>query len=237
MPDKIQTWREVGLSTTTVDQKAAHEAVASLYRSINREMPEIVLFARSPSEAIRWILKHEDCGWPFDDYSETSYLIGQMRDCFLAEAEDVNSNLLPIGGHWHLLMRTLGNHKTLLQRAIYGQHEAPWLAALDRDDAPDGLRFLISVARSCGWVWPLETAAIICDRPEFIHVDAEGRLHSPDGPAMRFRDGFCIFAWHGELIPRLWIEGDMCDLAEFTASEVDYRRSQQLLEIWQHRIA
>jgi hypothetical protein len=42
---------------------------------------------------------------------------------------------------------------------------------------------------------------IVCDRPEYIHVDKNNRFHSADGPAIRWRDGSCLYFWHGIAIP------------------------------------
>src|SRR5262249_19786647 len=37
--------------------------------------------------------------------------------------------------------------------------------------------------------WLFDECAIVCDRPEVIGVDSEGRLHATEGPAIRYRDG------------------------------------------------
>ena len=38
---------------------------------------------------------------------------------------------------------------------------------------------------------------ILTDRPDTLHRDPRGRLHSADGAALRYRDGWGIYAWHG----------------------------------------
>jgi hypothetical protein len=37
----------------------------------------------------------------------------------------------------------------------------------------------------------------LCERPAAIAVDERGRLHSTDGPALTYRDGWSIWAYHG----------------------------------------
>ena len=49
-------------------------------------------------------------------------------------------------------------------------------------------------------------AAIITDRPRPLKRDVENRLHCEDGPALEYRDGFSIYAWHGVRIPGEWVE-------------------------------
>lgn len=46
---------------------------------------------------------------------------------------------------------------------------------------------------------------IISDRPKTIKIDAEGRLHCENGPAVEWRDGMQQYYWHGIAIPDEWI--------------------------------
>ena len=63
----------------------------------------------------------------------------------------------------------------------------------------------IDVARSAGMWWPYENAAILCDRPAEIHLDDQHRPHHENGPAVVFRDGWQVYAWHGKAVPERWI--------------------------------
>ena len=61
------------------------------------------------------------------------------------------------------------------------------------------------------------------DRPEFIKFDDQKRLHSETGPAILYRDGLSIYAWHGIRIPSDWLnEVD----EEATKAEMDEWMSQ-----------
>lgn len=58
-------------------------------------------------------------------------------------------------------------------------------------------------------VWDVllfERLAFVSRRPELVKKDDQGRLHNPDGPAVRFRDGFSVHAWRGTTVPAEWIE-------------------------------
>ena len=68
------------------------------------------------------------------------------------------------------------------------------------------LRGLWKIARSAGWVLPYERVCWICERPAQLRIDAKGRLHCPDGPAMRYPDGWSVFAWKGVQVPTWVIE-------------------------------
>jgi len=57
------------------------------------------------------------------------------------------------------------------------------------------------INRSCGWWWPYEGSVILTDRPETLHLDAQGRLHSTSEMATRYRDGWGLYAIHGVRVP------------------------------------
>ncbi|WP_207933398.1 DUF6745 domain-containing protein [Actinomadura sp. GC306] len=66
--------------------------------------------------------------------------------------------------------------------------------------------------RSCGWWWPREHVCVVSERPVEIHTEVWGdegqvRLHRPDGPALRFADGWDVHAWHGTKVPS-WVIDD-----------------------------
>ena len=58
--------------------------------------------------------------------------------------------------------------------------------------------------------------AILIDRPAKLHLDQDGNLHNPDGPAIVYRDGSCQCFLNGEKIP-FWV-------FESPKSEVDMKR-------------
>jgi hypothetical protein len=69
-----------------------------------------------------------------------------------------------------------------------------------------------TLVRSCGWWWPREHVCVVSERPVEIHTEIWGdegqvRLHRPDGPALRFADGWDVHAWHGTKVPP-WVIDD-----------------------------
>ena len=63
---------------------------------------------------------------------------------------------------------------------------------------PPLLKALWEIARSSGPWWAFDYAILLTDRPCEVHLDGRLQPHSPDGPAMVYRDGWCIYAWEGE---------------------------------------
>jgi uncharacterized protein DUF6745 len=68
------------------------------------------------------------------------------------------------------------------------------------------LRGLWKIAASGGWLVPHEHVCWVSERPDIIRVDAEGRLHSADGAALRYRDGWSVWFWKGVEVPAWAIE-------------------------------
>ena len=58
----------------------------------------------------------------------------------------------------------------------------------------------VDLARSCFWWWPYHGICIVCDRPAEIHSPDGQRLHHDAGPAVRFRDGWSIWAIGGVVV-------------------------------------
>jgi hypothetical protein len=68
------------------------------------------------------------------------------------------------------------------------------------------MRGLWKIAKSAGWVVPYEHVCWVSERPDLLRTDTRGRLHCPDGPALRYPDGWGAFAWKGVAVPAWMIE-------------------------------
>lgn len=53
------------------------------------------------------------------------------------------------------------------------------------------------IARSANWWWALEGWIVASERPEHVAFDDRRRLHSEVGMAVRYRDGWGVWAVHG----------------------------------------
>ncbi len=105
---------------------------------------------------------------------------------------------------------------------FWGGQDAYWLAFSEFAgilgvpyDKAEHLRAYIDYAKTSGWMYAYKGLALVSDRPDALHKDAEGRLHCETGPALTYPDGYCLYAWHGTNIPARWIT----DKASLTAQE------------------
>ncbi len=100
---------------------------------------------------------------------------------------------------------------------MYGQHDLYWLAFCRWPEDELGVQYEpwasralaaeISIATSSGWWWPMRGVCVLTERPTVLRRDAEGRLHSEDGPAIAYPDTWAIHAWHGLRVPPDLIAG------------------------------
>lgn len=109
-------------------------------------------------------------------------------------------------------MRTLFGLSGLQHDAV-GQHDFSWLGTYDYVRNELGLRSetepllgLWQVATSVGWMQPHERTCWLVERPYVLRGDARDRLHNAQGPALRYRDGWSVWAWKGIEVPP-WVIG------------------------------
>jgi len=75
------------------------------------------------------------------------------------------------------------------------------VCGLDLGEINRKARAYAELSRSAGYCWPNRAFIMVCDRPKTINRDKRGRLHSEDGHAISWRDGWGIFMWHGVRVP------------------------------------
>ena len=98
----------------------------------------------------------------------------------------------------------------------------------------------------CGSVWFYENTCIICDRPNKISFDDQGRLHEEGSPAIEFTDGFSVYAFqnvrlpekYGKVHPSQWksqwlLEGNPADRTKILIENIGYERINRELNKYQ----
>ncbi len=78
---------------------------------------------------------------------------------------------------------------------------------------------LWEIAKNADWIIPHEDVCWLSERPSLIQCDATGRLHSAQGPALAYRDGWTLHAWKGINVPSWIIERpDTIDVRAISAA-------------------
>lgn len=107
---------------------------------------------------------------------------------------------MPIGEH------VKGCANDSAQRSGYGQHDAYWLAFYayfrqvhDLVKETESVAALLELAPLAGWFVPHAHICWISERPTRLKLDAQGRLHATDEPALSYADGWSLHATSGTL--------------------------------------
>lgn len=86
----------------------------------------------------------------------------------------------------------------------YGQHHANWIGfydffrrALSLEAQTEDLAGLTEITESAGWFMPHEHICWIAERHQRVCRNGRGQLHSHDGMAVEYPDGWGIWAWNG----------------------------------------
>ena len=111
---------------------------------------------------------------------------------------------------WSSVNASVSASELQYHQFFYGSHDIDWLAFYSyfseyvkndiyTDEQKRALQQWIDLNANCGWWYPFVGVCVICDRPEYTLVDESSRLHSYSSPAIRYTDGFEIYAVNGEV--------------------------------------
>jgi hypothetical protein len=122
--------------------------------------------------------------------------------------------------------------------AAIGPHELSWLGTyeylretLDLRDETAPLAGLWQMAKNAGWLQPYRATCWLAERPSLLRSDARDRLHDARGPALRYPDGWSVWAWKGVEVPRWIIEQPDAISLEAIDAEANVQVRRCMIEI------
>ncbi len=138
-----------------------------------------------------------------------------------------------------------------VSNALYGQYDIHWLQFYQFFRTECGLveetekiKYLYELAKIAGWMWMTSTKNIVTRRPESINLFTFGTrneipnmlLHNENGPALTYRDGFCLYALNGMRLSanQTWIvttPADQLDINKILEIENTEIRSAALRKV------
>ena len=83
------------------------------------------------------------------------------------------------------------------------------------------------VAKQCGWTLLFWDWVFVSAKPQFIHRDELGRLHSEVEAAVRYPDGFSVFSVHGVRVPEKVILAPQ----SLTPAEIDAEKNAEVRRV------
>ena len=222
----VDKWVKIGLSTDPANRPEAERAILDCYRLSGLAEPKTIVWVQSPLVlafaapiAAEILKKHggkpvrSAVGSAVDSavgsavYSAVGSAVGSAVRSAVGSAVDsavysaVDSAVgSAVGSAW--------------SNYLGGQFWISWQAFESYFDEVLGLmhpklehaRAYRRAQASCCWWWPHIHFVMICDRPEQINRDEQGRLHSETKQSIRFRDGWCLWHWHGVAVDKELIE-------------------------------
>lgn len=101
-----------------------------------------------------------------------------------------------------------------------------------RPEYAERVDLMAALARSTGPWWPYPDACVMTERPVRCETQPQssgpGRgwavLHSLDGPALAWRDGFAIHAWYGAAVPERYTTGQATADDWLSERNAEFRR-------------
>ncbi|NKY86738.1 DUF6745 domain-containing protein [Nocardia veterana] len=253
VPGDLADWRSVATAVGPADRSAAEDGVRTAYTEAGLPEPERIVWVESPRAAVTAVRALADPGASVRERIRTApWAAERQRVVDAVGADGWSAHWLATGAPLWKPVRALVDRlreavvessvtvdreersarivaerevRGVLLDAVLGQHDAPWLAAFD--DAESRLTGLAAVARQAGWWWPYERVTVIAERPLRLCRDEAGRLHSDDGPAVAFIDGFALHAWRGMPVPA----GFFTELGALTPERIRAEENAELRRV------
>ena len=130
-----------------------------------------------------------------------------------------------------------GTYKEEIDKLLWGAISSDWLPYylfphyflrdMYNEKQITRLNRYINIARNCLCIFPYENICFVCDRPIFIGLDNQNRIHADDRSAVEFTDGLKSYSLHGVNLPAYIVE---------RPSEITYKKIQEQLNVEARRI-
>lgn len=200
MPGWARKWIDIGLSTEPMDLPRFDAGARACYRYAGLDEPRVVVPVSSP---IVLALAAPIASAVLARFTPTGRL--KKQDAIEGAVRDAVEGAVrvAVGGAvndaWY---RYIGGQFWV---GSWWWYASPSVVSYLREvcgltlpgDLMDRALAYQATAESACWWWPHRQFVMVSDRPLRINLDARGRLHSESGPAIVWRDGWGVYAWHG----------------------------------------
>ena len=208
-PEFIKKWTDIGLSTEKANRKEAEKGIVEMYEIAGLKKPKIVWCDSPMAQGItRLVVQKLE-----SDRELKKGFIGENK-----KASVGNSVWNSVGNSvWDSVGDSVRNSvwdsvRDSVWDSGYGQHDANWLAFYDffkevcgLDEETQKLSGLWKVSKNAGWFLPHENICWVSERQSELRRDEQGRLHSDQEMAIKYPDGWGIYALDGVRLPEeLW---------------------------------
>ena len=211
--DLREEYRQIGTSCTPADWEEAEKHITWMYAKLSKKRPKFFR-CQSPLQALMEIgIVGDNLRANLWDNLRANLRANLWTNLGANLGINLRANL---GANLRDNLRDNLGANNYVTTDLWGQLDSYWIAyyvfpnryikKMYSKQNWDTLMAWDGISKSCGWWWAFENAVFISDRFESLHQDGLNRLHNPDGPAMRFRDGYSIYAVNGVVVPEWVIE-------------------------------
>jgi hypothetical protein len=246
-------WIKIGLDTAPVDRAKAREILDRMYALANKPAPKHIIHLDSPLQVSNAIANMPLEG---DQVREQviqkmrAELWRQVVGAYLrtqrpASSQDSNSSigsLVSDPAFYQVYFEVAERVREQVREQApgttsweplcdFGQFNVIWsmwdlFCRLGIADVSK-LAPIFDMAKVCGWSVLFWDWAFISAKPEYIHRDGQGRLHCETGPAVRYPDGFSVFAIHGVRVP----EKVVASPETITVQEIESKKNAEVRRV------
>jgi hypothetical protein len=173
IPYYLEKYRKIGFSTTSCDRKKAEDAIARSYVYMQKHDTSM------PNKPLKFL------------WADSPFAGAKMAANVAAGRDPYDTSV------------TREETRDQANKASYGSFEAYWVALYDfigteLDVKKDELLDIVKdIVNDTGVYWTFEEVVIITEKPVAIHINAENKLHNPNGLALEYADGTGVFAVNG----------------------------------------
>lgn len=213
----VDKWVRIGLDTKEIDMVSSVLVIKKAYKIANINPP---MYFVGPVDG------------PYEAAVAESLINDHVKNqTVFSSARELNDRILRETNKY------IESGKNTLQlnivNQIYGFHEY-WLCYYDFFKTECGMDLskiqpLIDLASVCGWWTPMTDVAIIQNKPILIKRDEQNRLHSVDGPSIKYRGKknsiSDVYAVHGVRVNKKIIDRD------FNVHDIDKERNVEVRRV------
>ena len=241
MPEYVEKWTKIGLSTEPCDFEASKKHIADAYRVAKLEPPKYWFYFSSPDASTHAIFmvdqltafdnSYTDKTVYGEDNSKWLPIFEKMYEQYSAQYQekdvvwndDTKARMLSFISKAYTRSDVAEQRKQHFEKMLFGNHDASWLSFYDFFyqefdlECTHDLIPSFELAKVCGWWSPYEEAAFVQDRPCKISLNDRKVLHDLNGPAIEYPDGSKIYCIEGFWFP----EYVVMDPNKITVEEID----------------
>jgi hypothetical protein len=210
-------WTNVVLSTQPADHIRAEAAIGKIYHDAGLPTPAKIIWFGGPVAMINASYVGRPTVYSQIRTSAWVETFANIQDVTSSEVRRIVSESLGYY-QWDNICDPIKNEvwnsvsSAAFTSVLYGSQEVRWLAknefyqkTLRLINETSKLNGFFELARSAGWAIPYADVCLVSERPKTLKYDRLGCLHSEDGPAVVYPDGWSIFAEDGVITGTMYV--------------------------------